>query len=583
MQKVVLPFLVSFIMLIIVISLNRLTHNRQKEFSERTEHSRTVIKLYDNLDIQLRSAEMYSPTYDTSSARKLYVFYLSDINKIETNLAQLRDSINDNKSQVVIVDSISIALKKLLPTLKKKNIPQMVGTADEMLFPELQKIHELIRIGLDEEETLLTERRKELRAFSGWNDTLTWVIAAFAVAIIIVTFFNQVILSKRRIWLEGFLASILNTSQNGIIYYKAVRKKGKIDDFKVVFANDAIQQLLNIDPNKIIGKKLSELDSYVRKTELFLVYIKAVDTGEPVSLEHYYKHNGIEKWLRLSISKLKDGMTVAIHDITDIKRYEEELKTNISALEQSNQQLEEYAYAASHDLQEPLRKIKTFGSFLYDTQQGGTDDTGKQHLEKILQSAERMSLLIKDLLSYSSLKIKEEFGLTDLTSIFENVLQDMEVLIEQKKAIITHDPLPEIEAIPIQINQLFYNLVNNSLKFSSDDLPLHLDVSCKLLNAEELVHIGGLDNTLTYYEIIFSDNGIGFNQDYANQIFGLFKRLNDKTVYAGSGIGLALCKKVVSNHKGIIAANAKEGIGAQFYIYLPQEQKPKIVSSSQTQ
>ena len=235
--------------------------------------------------------------------------------------------------------------------------------------------------------------------------------------------------------------------------------------------------------------------------------------------------------------------------------------------------MEEYAYAASHDLQEPLRKIKTFGSFLRDTQYERFDEKGRQHLEKILQSADRMSLLIKDLLSFSGLKTKEKFELADLGAIFENVLQDMEVFIEQKKAIITHDPLPEIEAIPVHINQLFYNLVNNSLKFSKEEIPLHLDVSCKLLSAEETKYIAGLDPSIAYYEIVFSDNGIGFNQDYATQIFGLFKRLNDKTSYAGSGIGLALCKKVVINHGGLILANGKEGVGAQFYIYLPQKQK----------
>jgi two-component system CheB/CheR fusion protein len=184
-----------------------------------------------------------------------------------------------------------------------------------------------------------------------------------------------------------------------------------------------------------------------------------------------------------------------------------------------------------------------------------------------------MSLLIKDLLSFSSLKQKEEFVPADLNEILENVLEDFEVLIIQKGAIITHDPLPEIEAIPVQINQLFYNLVNNSLKFARSDLPLHLDIGCKLLTPEEIKVIPGLKSGVLYYEIVFSDNGIGFNHDYANQIFGLFKRLNDKNVYAGSGIGLALCKKVITNHGGVIDATGKENLGAQFYIYLPQNQK----------
>jgi signal transduction histidine kinase len=143
-------------------------------------------------------------------------------------------------------------------------------------------------------------------------------------------------------------------------------------------------------------------------------------------------------------------------------------------------------------------------------------------------------------------------------------------MIRQKGAIITHDPLPELEAIPVQMNQLFYNLVSNSLKFSHPDLPLHLDISCRLLTTEDVKDVPGLQNGIHYYEITFSDNGIGFNPDYAAQIFGLFKRLNDKSSYSGSGIGLALCKKVVINHGGVITANGKMGLGAQFYIYLPK-------------
>ena len=573
MHRIVLPFLISFILLMVVIALNRITYDKQREYAEQTEHSRNVIRLYDNLAVQLRSAEIYTPTYDSSSAKKLYAIYKSDLEQIEPNLAHLRDSVRDNKIQVGFVDSISVRLERILPVLRQKNIPEMVGTADEQLFFGLQRIHYFIKRGLYKEEELLKERRKELREFSSLNNTLTWFIAIFAVAIITITFINQIFLSKRRLWLEGFLESILNTTQNGIVYYKAVREGGKIIDFKLEFANNAIHNLLGIDPKKVIGKKLSVLDAYMKKNEIFSTYVKAVETGQPVILEHLYKHDGKEKWLYLSISKMGDGITVAFHDIGAIKRYEEELKTNIAALEQSNQELEEYAYAASHDLQEPLRKIKTFGSFLRDTQYERLDEKGRQHLEKILQSADRMSLLIKDLLSFSGLKTKEKFELADLGAIFENVLQDMEVFIEQKKAIITHDPLPEVEAIPVQMNQLFYNLVNNSLKFSKEEIPLHLDVSCKLLSAEETRYIAGLDPLVAYYEIIFSDNGIGFNQDYATQIFGLFKRLNDKTSYAGSGIGLALCKKVVINHGGLILANGKEGVGAQFYIYLPQKQK----------
>ncbi|RYZ22408.1 MAG: hypothetical protein EOO10_21740, partial [Chitinophagaceae bacterium] len=475
-------------------------------------------------------------------------------------------------------DSIEKIVQRQLPAMRLKNITDIIQSGQKQPINDLLKAHELIRRGIALEEVTLNGNRSELIKANSSNNLLTYLLALVAFLIISVTFLQQFFLRRKSMWLEGFLESILNTTQNGVVYYRAVRKENKIIDFKMEYANQAIDSLLGVDPKKIIGKKLTQIDSYILKTDIFSRFKEVVESGEPMRFEHFYQHHGIEKWLYLSITKLHDGITVAFHNIADIKRYEEELKKNITELEQTNLELEEYAYAASHDLQEPLRKIRTFGGFLQDTQYEKLDEKGRLHIDKILQSTERMSLLIKDLLSYSSLKQKDEFVPTDLNEILENVLQDLEMIIAQKKAIISHDGLPEIEAIPVQINQLFYNLVNNALKFSKDDLPLHLDISCRTVNSDEIKDVPGLQPSTLYYEIIFSDNGIGFNQSYAHQIFGLFKRLNDKSSYAGSGIGLSLCKKVVTNHGGIITANGKEGIGAQFYIYLPVPVKPVFVA-----
>ncbi len=572
MSRVILSFLISFILLMIVIALNRITYNKTQDFTEQSEHSRSVIKLLGDVDVELRSGEIFSPTYENSEAKDLYALYRSDLQKIQPHLLQLRGLVKDNKSQSSIVDSVSNVVKNQVTTLHQKNMVEIIKSGEVWRIRDLEKAHLLIRKALDDEELLLATRRADLLKSNKLNNTLTLLLAILAIVIVTITFFNQLFISKRSKWLEGFLESILNTSQNGVIYYKAVRKDGVINDFKVEFANQAIEQLLGINPSKVLGKNLSQLDSYTLKSPLFKVYVDAIETGTAVQLEHLYQHFGIERWLSLSIMKMDDGITVAFHNITALKQYEADLKQNIAALERSNRELEEYAYAASHDLQEPLRKIRTFGGFLQDTQRDYMTEKGRQQLDKMLQSAERMTLLIKDLLSFSSLKQKEEFELTALEDILQNVLQDLEVLIAQKAAIITHDALPEIDAIPIQMNQLFYNLVSNSLKFARNDLPLHLDISCRLLSSEEAGLISELSAAVSYYEIIFSDNGIGFNPDYAHQIFGLFKRLNDKNQYTGSGIGLALCKKVVLNHEGVISATGKEGVGAQFYIYLRSKQ-----------
>jgi len=578
MQKVITSFLISFVLLTVVIILSRRSYENGQKFSKDAEHSRNVIQQYSSIDIQLRSAEGFAPEYEKSIAKDLFLLYKEDLSKLELSIKLLKTHVKGDSQQTAIADSIEKTVQRQIPTLRLKNMTDIIRSGEEQPIKELLKAHELIRKGIALEEITLAQNRSELIKANSSNNVLTYVLAVVAFLIISVTFLQQFFLRRKSMWLEGFLESILNTTQNGVVYYRAVRKENKIVDFKMEYANQAIESLLGIDPKKIIGKKLTQIDSYILKTDIFSKFKEVVDKAEPVQFEHFYKYHGIERWLHLSITKLHDGITVAFHNISDIKRYEEDLKKNITQLEQTNLELEEYAYAASHDLQEPLRKIRTFGGFLQDTQYEKLDEKGRLHIDKILQSTERMSLLIKDLLSYSSLKQKEEFVPTDLNEILENVLQDLEMIIAQKKAIISHDALPEIDAIPVQINQLFYNLVNNALKFSKDDLPLHLDISCRTVNSSEIKDVPGLQPATPYYEIIFSDNGIGFNQTYAHQIFGLFKRLNDKSSYAGSGIGLSLCKKVVTNHGGVISANGKEGVGAQFYIYLPVPIKPAVVA-----
>jgi light-regulated signal transduction histidine kinase (bacteriophytochrome) len=267
--------------------------------------------------------------------------------------------------------------------------------------------------------------------------------------------------------------------------------------------------------------------------------------------------------------KLEDGITASFHNITHIKKYEVELKENIERLQQSNNELEQYAYIASHDLQEPLRKIRTYGSYLKKQEFHKLDTSGKKHLEKMIDAAERMSTLITDILGFSSLKRERKFVDTDLNVILENVITDLDLLIQEKGASIHHDTLPIIEAIPLQINQLFYNLLNNALKFSRDQVPPVINITCRIITEDELGSYELSLNQTACCEIILSDNGMGFKQEYSEQIFGLFRRLHNKLDYPGSGIGLSLCRKVVANHNGKIFARSNENEGASFIIILP--------------
>jgi PAS domain S-box-containing protein len=249
-----------------------------------------------------------------------------------------------------------------------------------------------------------------------------------------------------------------------------------------------------------------------------------------------------------------------------LERYQHELEDKIHQLNSSNDKLEQFAYAASHDLQEPLRKIQTFADIL---QKNSLDpETASRYFEKITSSARRMAALIKNVLEYARTSAdNEQFETVDLNEVLENVKTDFELMISQKQAVVHQSELPVIRGIPLQLNQLFTNLMGNALKFSG--VEPFIEVSSRLLQPDEIKQRPELNPQNRYVEISFRDNGIGFEQEYAEQIFIIFKRLNDRQSYNGTGIGLALCKKIVENHKGVIKAFAEPGQGATFRIALP--------------
>lgn len=248
--------------------------------------------------------------------------------------------------------------------------------------------------------------------------------------------------------------------------------------------------------------------------------------------------------------------------------YQSKLEENIKALQSSNHDLEQFAYIASHDLQEPLRKIRNFTELL--EKNISDKDKAVKYLSKIDSSSERMSVLIRDVLNYSRLSRQEKiYEETDLQQILHNVKTDVELLIEEKRAVIESDNLPVIIGIPLQLHQLFYNLITNSLKFARN-VP-HIRIHCKTLGADEIKKHPELHNSVSYTELIFEDNGIGFEQKHADQIFIIFKRLHSRETFDGTGIGLALCKKIVDNHHGIISVESEPDKGTRFRVILPIE------------
>ena len=255
-------------------------------------------------------------------------------------------------------------------------------------------------------------------------------------------------------------------------------------------------------------------------------------------------------------------------DISVQQEIEHKLRMNKAELEQSNMSLREYAYVASHDLQEPLRKISTFADRLRTSHEAELSEQAKSHLSKIISSSIRMQQMIRDLLSVSIINSERSFESVNMDKLFQEVLQHFEDIIEHKKITITADRLPEATVIPSQIRQLFQNLISNSIKFSHPQIPCHIKLTTSLIE-DPGDDIKNLIPGRNYLKIMISDNGIGFNNQFAEKIFTIFQRLHRKQEFDGTGIGLAICRRIAENHNGMIKAFGEEGKGAVFTIIIP--------------
>jgi PAS domain S-box-containing protein len=348
-------------------------------------------------------------------------------------------------------------------------------------------------------------------------------------------------------------------------------------ELKYVTLNKAACETYRLKKEEVIGKRILEIFPLIKTSGMYNDLEEAL-TGKTIHNPRYAS-TVLDKHFENFYIPLKDrndkvyGVLLISHDNTAIIEAAEklgntnrELEEKNLALERSNKELESFSYVASHDLQEPLRKIRTFSGLAQKNMQNERET--KKYFKKIDSSAERMSDLIKAVLNYSRLSKRDEhFVKTDLNQILKNVKADYELLIEEKKAIIKSNKLPVITGVPLQLNQLFSNLIGNSIKFS-EKKPV-IKISARIIEADKMPLHPDIRPGNSYAELIFKDNGIGFEQQYSDQIFTIFKRLHGNQSYSGTGIGLALCKKIVENHRGFIAVQSEPGNGAEFFIYLP--------------
>ncbi|MEO8236604.1 MAG: CHASE3 domain-containing protein [Flavobacterium sp.] len=305
------------------------------------------------------------------------------------------------------------------------------------------------------------------------------------------------------------------------------------------------------------------MEGIINNKELPFIYYKIIQPNKEI---RYFKSTG-----KLLIDKQGGKILLGINfDITDEHLLNIKLKERNNELEKSNQELASFNHVASHDLQEPLRKIQTFISRISDADKAVLSDNAKDYIVKIETSAKRMRVLIDDLLLFSKTNTtKKEFIKSDLNELFENAKLELAVIIDEKKGQLEVDKLPKLKVIPYQIEQLFINLIGNSLKYSQSEIAPQITIKCDKILSNEYPEI--LEQPFKkFYKITFTDNGMGFDPQFKDNIFILFQRLHSKTDYPGTGIGLAICKKIVENHKGHITADSEPNKGSVFTVFLPE-------------
>jgi PAS domain S-box-containing protein len=350
------------------------------------------------------------------------------------------------------------------------------------------------------------------------------------------------------------------------------------EDGLIVYTNSSFVELLGIPYEKVIGRLINDFihkESKDKFASLFIESLNGRSNGEITlssgskTIPVYISLTSLQPKLATVGIIITDQTQKKSHERT-ILQYQKELEQKNQELARNNNDLTSFNYIASHDLQEPLRKIQTFCNLINADMSQELSAQTRDYFQRILKASARMQNLISSLLNYSRMTSRGmDFEMTDLNSILDDAINNLREILDESHAVIEHECLPVISCVPLQISQLFTNLMLNSIKYKAADVSPRIQITASEVQADEIDFPEMLPDKSNYWKITFSDNGIGFEQQYADRIFELFQRLHSRFEYEGTGIGLAICKKIVQNHKGFIYADGKPGLGASFVIYLP--------------
>ncbi len=436
--------------------------------------------------------------------------------------------------------------------------------------------HAILEIAGRQWTLVYTPTSKYLQRHKGWNAWLVLVggllfTALLQIFLLVITARTEIVARLVKAKTTALASSelkqrtILESLVDAVI---TINHKGKINAF-----NAGAEKIFGWQASEVIGKNVSllmanpvkdEHDTYLQK---YTTTRKKNIIGSIREFEAQRKDGSIFP-MELSVTEMtiegKQYFNGVIRDITERKEAENKIRAREQALLRSNQELEKFAYIASHDLQEPLRKVQTFCDRLKVKYGPQLEGTGLDYIERMTNAAGRMRTLITDLLAFSRVSTKgAEFAVTDLNDVIIGVLDDLEIRIAETDAVIHYDELPTIAADALQMRQLFQNIIGNALKFQRPGVSIEINISSMIV---EDTDVDGFYTQMCH--ITIADNGIGFEQQFADKIFDVFQRLHNRSEYEGTGVGLAICRRIAERHGGTIRAESHLNEGATFFITL---------------
>ncbi|RYF66419.1 MAG: PAS domain-containing sensor histidine kinase, partial [Cytophagaceae bacterium] len=382
------------------------------------------------------------------------------------------------------------------------------------------------------------------------------------------------------------LQMVIDAQPSGVALYKAVREKasdgqpGSIIDFTIELVNSANLKTSKRAMSQLIGKRMLTLFPDEEGYAFFELVAEVATTGNVKEWVLPNIVDGVYSWFKSSLIRHGDMVLFTFLDVSELKHQHKALEVANTELRRSNENLQQFAYVASHDLQEPLRKIQSFGDLLANNYAVLLDENGRDMISRMQSAAQRMSLLITDLLNYSRVSTQRSpFEPISLTQLLGTVIDDLYVAVQESGAVFEYGDLPVLMGDKPQLSQLFRNLLANAVLYRRPNVSPVVRIAVQQLAPDDLpALVVETDIPLTtdqstgiqfFYEISITDNGIGFDEKYLDRIFQVFQRLHNKAAYPGTGVGLAICRKVVENHRGAMTATSTPGKGSTFRVYLP--------------